>query len=119
MPVIVPFALLVVWGALSIGVAVQPGFVVQGLPGYVTAFLTCLYAVQLMRGEREIGFTITCIAVAVSVGGGVDILQDVTGGWPSLSLLGGREADVVQDYAGGGLSRVSGLLRHPNTFAGT
>jgi O-antigen ligase len=115
--VTIPFGLLVAWAALSILVAPEPGYVLQAMPGYVTSFLICLYAVQLTRGTANLRFTVTCIALAVLMSGLVGLLQYVTGGWPSPGLLGGRESEVVQSYQRVPLSRVSGLLSHPNTFA--
>lgn len=115
--VTVPFALLVVWAALSFFIAPEPGYVIQSMPGYVTSFLIYLYAVQMTRGTADLRFTVVCIALAVLMSGSLGLLQYITDGWPSPALLGGRESAIVQSYQRIPLSRVSGLLSHPNTFA--
>ncbi len=115
--VTIVFGIFVVWAAASIFVAPEPGYVVQALPGVVTSFLLCVYARRLMHHADDERFTVGCIALAVLMSGMVGLLQYVTGGWPSPALLGGRETEIVQGYQRIPLSRVSGLLSHPNTFA--
>lgn len=116
-PATVTFALLVVWAALSFFVAPRPGYALQALPGYVTAFLLYVYALRLMTSDNRIMFTARWIALAVTVSGALACVQYLTGGFPSLTLLGGSDTQFVQDYAHEQISRVSGLLHHPNTFA--
>jgi O-antigen ligase len=113
----ISFGLFVIWAGLSLLVAPRPGYALQALPGYFTSLLIYLYALRLMSSVGHIRFTSTWIALAVVVSGALGCVQYVTGGFPSLSLLGGSETQFVQGYANEQISRVSGLLHHPNTFA--
>lgn len=115
--VTIVFALLVVWAVLSVSVAPRPGYVLQALPGYATSFVLCLYASRLMTSSDGMHFTVGWIGLAVLVSGALACVQYLTGGSPNLTLLGGSETQMVQSYQQGQISRVSGLLRHPNTFA--
>jgi O-antigen ligase len=113
----VTFGLFLIWAGLSLLVAPRPGYALQALPGYLTSFLIYLYALRLMSSVDGIRFTSTWIALAVIVSGVLGCVQYLTGGFPSLALLGGSETQFVQGYANEQISRVSGLLHHPNTFA--
>lgn len=112
------FGLFVAWAGASTAGAIEPGFAMQAWPGVITAFLIYLYALQWMTtGDDAMRFMTICVAAVVAVSGLLGAVQYLTGGAPSLALLGGRETEVVQAYGQTELSRVSGLLRHPNIFS--
>lgn len=114
----VPFAMLVAWAGFSLLSSSRASYVLEALPGYVTSFLLYLYSRRLMRSNAQIRFTLAWIALAVLCGGVIGLVQYVTGGFPSFTVLGGSATQISQSYQSVQLSRVSGLLlRHPNTFA--
>jgi len=115
--VTIPFSLIVLLSELSSLTAVNSALVIACFPRLLTAFLLFIYMANFLRSKEDIQFAIKCLAIAIAFSGILGILQYVSGPFPSLSFLGPRASQVVMDYSGVSISRVSGLFGHPNNFA--
>lgn len=113
----IPFGILTLWAGSSLLVATKSSYVLLGLPNFITAFLLYFYAANFIKSEEDIRFVSRLIAIAVLFSSILGIIQYAAGTDFNLTFLGGREDQVNLAYQAESISRVSGLLVWPNTFA--
>jgi hypothetical protein len=113
----IPYGLLVIWAGLSFLWATKVHLVASAFPLVLQGFLLFFYTANLIESQRDVLFVIKCMAVAGAFSGILGIYQYFAGTSFGLEFLGGVPNQLQVEYAGGTVSRVSGLLCHPNTLA--
>lgn len=115
--VTLPFALLVCLAGLSYLSAQKPENVLSEFVICVTAFLLYFYWANFLSSPEDIQFVMKCIAVSVLFSAVLGICQYAAGTDFNIGFLGGSDTQIRHAYQIMDISRVSGLLRHPNTYS--
>ena len=113
----IPFALLVLLSICSLFIAKRSDYVLSNLPFLITALCIFFYFANMMRSFEDIHFLINSIAVVVVVTCVIGICQYFMASSFNLNFLGGRETQLESQFYDAPITRVSGLLLHPNSLA--
>ncbi len=111
-----PLAALFLVAALSVLVALDPGFALFDLFALFTQILIFIYVASEIRTPPELRLVVKVLLVGAAFQATMAIIQWLTGSTLGLNLFG--TVNTLYGYAGlETLSRVGGLVGHPNTLA--
>lgn len=113
---LLPLAGLFLAAALSVSVAIDPRFAFFDLFALFTAILIFVYASSEIRNPGELHLVVTVLLVGAAFQAVIAIIQKLTGSTLGLDFFGA--ATTLYGYTGLEiLSRVGGLVGHPNSLA--
>ncbi len=111
-----PLAALFLVAALSVLVALDPRFALFDLFALFTQILIFIYVASEIRTPPELRLVVKVLLVGAAFQAIMAIIQWLTGSTLGLNLFG--TVNTLYGYAGlETLSRVGGLVGHPNTLA--